>query len=253
MGQKLVVEPLADRDRRPLPVQVHTWLLELIRGGDYPPGSRLPSEGELAKKLGVSRVTVREGIRLLQRDMLIESRQGRGHFVLGPPGLVRKPITELESVTELMRGLGYPSEIEVLSVKTVPIGDDAEHLDLAPDAPVVRLERLRTSLGVPMIYSIDVFSVGLVENFEEGWTVSLLDLLERADQRITFSHATIRAVTLKPSVARRTRLDASQPWVLLQQVNYTSNNRKVLFSLDYHRGDKFEFETLRRRSEASGE
>ncbi len=247
-----MTDRLVDRDRRPLPVQVHSWLRELISGGEYPPGSRLPTEGQLAAMLGVSRVTVREGIRMLQRDLLIESRQGRGHYVLGPPRLVRKPVTELESVTELMQGLGYPSETEVFSVKTVPVGEYAEHLDLVGDAAVVRLERLRTSEGVPMIYSLDIFPVGLIQQAEPDWAGSLLDMFEHEEQRIAFSHATIRAVTLEPSIARRIHLSPSLPWVLMQQVNYTSSNRKVLFSLDYHRGDKFEFETLRRRREAAG-
>jgi len=232
-----------------LPVQVHSWLSERIARGDYPPGGRLPSEAELAALLGVSRVTVREGIRMLQRDLLVESLHGRGHYVLGPPRLVKKPITELESVTELMEGLGYPIETEVLSVATLPAGAYAEHLDLDTEASVVRLERLRTSEGVPMIYSLDVFPAELVVDPEPDWAGSLLGILEHGEVRIAFSHATIRAVRLDPAVARRIRLPPSLPWVLMQQINYTPGNRKVLFSLDYHRGEKFEFETLRRRRE----
>src|SRR5579884_1193816 len=45
--------------------------------GDLPVGSLLPSEHELVRQLGVSRATVREGLRLLEADGLIATRPGR--------------------------------------------------------------------------------------------------------------------------------------------------------------------------------
>jgi DNA-binding FadR family transcriptional regulator len=58
-------------------------LMQSIRLGVVAPGERLPSERELATRLGVSRVTVREAIRSLQENHYVESRRGRygGTFV----------------------------------------------------------------------------------------------------------------------------------------------------------------------------
>ena len=70
------------RDRRPLPLVLYEALRERIRAGEFDPGARLPSEAALAADYGVSRVTVREALRLLQRDGLAAARHGRGHFVL---------------------------------------------------------------------------------------------------------------------------------------------------------------------------
>jgi DNA-binding FadR family transcriptional regulator len=58
-------------------------LMQAIRLGVVAPGERLPSERELATRLGVSRVTVREAIRSLQENDYVESRRGRygGTFV----------------------------------------------------------------------------------------------------------------------------------------------------------------------------
>jgi DNA-binding FadR family transcriptional regulator len=58
-------------------------LMQSIRLGVVAPGERLPSERELATRLGVSRVTVREAIRSLQENHFVESRRGRygGTFV----------------------------------------------------------------------------------------------------------------------------------------------------------------------------
>jgi DNA-binding FadR family transcriptional regulator len=58
-------------------------LMQAIRLGVVAPGERLPSERDLATRLGVSRVTVREAIRSLQENNYVESRRGRygGTFV----------------------------------------------------------------------------------------------------------------------------------------------------------------------------
>lgn len=58
-------------------------LLTAINLGITPPGTRLPPERELAHRLSVSRMTLREAIRALQRSGYVESRRGRygGTFV----------------------------------------------------------------------------------------------------------------------------------------------------------------------------
>jgi DNA-binding FadR family transcriptional regulator len=58
-------------------------ILQVIRLGLVPQGGRLPAERELAERLGVSRVTLRDVLKVLQDEGLLESRRGRygGSFV----------------------------------------------------------------------------------------------------------------------------------------------------------------------------
>src|SRR5205823_9148452 len=71
------------RDQRvaPLYYQVQHTITQRISRGEYPPGSQLPSETELSRELGVSRVTVREALRVLAQEKLLVKTQGRGTFV----------------------------------------------------------------------------------------------------------------------------------------------------------------------------
>lgn len=59
-------------------------LLGAIRIGQFKPGERLPSERQLAEDFGVSRASVREGLRILELMETIEVRRGRGAVVLAP-------------------------------------------------------------------------------------------------------------------------------------------------------------------------
>ncbi|MGD9675922.1 MAG: FadR/GntR family transcriptional regulator [Candidatus Bipolaricaulia bacterium] len=60
-------------------------IVEAIHRGDYPVGSRLPSEFELAEQMGVSRPSIREALSALQATAIIESRPGSGNYVLRAP------------------------------------------------------------------------------------------------------------------------------------------------------------------------
>lgn len=70
-------------------------LREMIQRGELRPGDRLPPERDLAKLLGVSRPTLRAGIRSLAAVGVLQSRQGAGTFVVdaeGSPALDSSPL-----------------------------------------------------------------------------------------------------------------------------------------------------------------
>ncbi|MGJ0204663.1 FCD domain-containing protein [Leucobacter sp. gxy201] len=67
--------------RAPLAEQAADLLLERIRGGEWPLGSKIPGENSLGPQLGVGRSTVREAIRRLAGQGVLTTRQGAGVFV----------------------------------------------------------------------------------------------------------------------------------------------------------------------------
>lgn len=73
---------IVDKTKELRYVAVYNKLFKLINDGDFPDNSRLPSEPELAKKLGVSRTTLRQALSLLQDDGLIKNIRGKGNYIL---------------------------------------------------------------------------------------------------------------------------------------------------------------------------
>jgi GntR family transcriptional regulator, transcriptional repressor for pyruvate dehydrogenase complex len=61
--------------------RVTAVLTEQIKGGEFPSGSRLPTEQVMAERFGVSRTVVRESVSRLKSDGLVEVRQGSGIVV----------------------------------------------------------------------------------------------------------------------------------------------------------------------------
>ncbi|NJP66817.1 FadR/GntR family transcriptional regulator [Streptomyces spiramenti] len=74
--------PLSSPRRSALADQVIVELRRQITSGEWPVGSRIPTEPELVEQLGVARNTVREAIRALAHNGLLDIRQGSGTYVL---------------------------------------------------------------------------------------------------------------------------------------------------------------------------
>ena len=89
--------------------QIVDQILVLIRGGQLKPGDRLPAERELVETFGVSRVTVRDALRVLEVMGLVEIRVGSagGAFVTTPSADVIG-----KSVSNMLQMRGFePSQI----------------------------------------------------------------------------------------------------------------------------------------------
>ncbi|ALN74285.1 FadR/GntR family transcriptional regulator [Aureimonas sp. AU20] len=97
-------EAIKGLDGRRLYQQVADQIRALIRAGQFPPGSRLPAERELAVQLGVSRPSLREALIALEIDGSVEIRMGSGVYVCAPGEEADAPTRPLgESPSELMR------------------------------------------------------------------------------------------------------------------------------------------------------
>ena len=85
--------------RAPVFASTAARIRELILAEDLHAGDRLPAERELARRLGVSRTSLREALAALQIEGLIEVQHGNGIYLLRSPTVMIPPIT-----AELARG-----------------------------------------------------------------------------------------------------------------------------------------------------
>ena len=239
-------------DRRPLAVQLRDRIWEAVQEGDYKTGERLPSEQEFAARFGVSRATVREALKILEEERVVICRHGVGRFLApDPSSVLSEEITHLKSVTEMAQALGITASTRVLSMCEEPAEDPVRtHLALEPGSTIVILERVRLTHGKPVIYSLDVFPRRLVigELRREDFTGSLISIMEGEwGAKLAYAKSTLSAVMLDPELSRRIAVPEGIPWILMEQVNYDPQDRPILYSKDYHRGDKIQFRVLRRR------
>src|SRR5512142_74834 len=65
--------------------QASEQIRELIANNSWAKGEKLPNEQELSKQLNVSRSSVREALRILEAEGLVEAKRGLGTYVVDTP------------------------------------------------------------------------------------------------------------------------------------------------------------------------
>lgn len=122
-------------------------LRDAVDAGVHPPGSRLPSESELARTYGVARGTVRQAFATLAAEGLISTRKGARRMVLGRQRL--QGFNELRSFSEWAEALGEtPGGRVVALVRREATATEAETLDTDR---VYHLTRVRLLSGRPVM------------------------------------------------------------------------------------------------------
>jgi DNA-binding FadR family transcriptional regulator len=128
-------------------VDVAEAIASAIASGQLAPGSRLPSDRELAATLGVSRPTAREGLLALQYAGLIEVRQGSGAYVNqrpnGPGALALSGADEPEKLIEARVAV----EPAIAQLCAATVNDEMTRL---LDDMIERAEREARPEGSPM-------------------------------------------------------------------------------------------------------
>lgn len=161
----LAVTPVAQDSPIPAYVQVEQDLRRLIRSNDH---ARIPSEIELGRLYGVSRVTVRQSLQRLAAAGLIKREHGRGTSV------VRRPEMALDlglfrSVTDQLREAGLQGRVEILDqARLTPPAGIAADLRLGPREKAVLLRRLVLANDVPISVNTSWFPAKLVPGMEKA-------------------------------------------------------------------------------------
>ncbi|MFD5747360.1 GntR family transcriptional regulator [Streptomyces sp. NPDC127033] len=128
---------------------IYDDLVLQIRSGTLAPAARLPSETDLARQYGVSRMTVRQALDLLDSDRFVVRRQGSGTFVSGHGERGRR-LNRLRSFAEEIEGTGGEPSTRLIHCATTPTpADVAEALGGGHDEPAHRLTRVRLVDGSP--------------------------------------------------------------------------------------------------------
>lgn len=117
--------------------QVYGQLQRLIQRGEYPINSRLPPEQELSQRFGVSRPVIRQALRRLSLEGVVESRKGSGTIVRIGQSTLQNGFPSLSSVADVQQFYEFRIDIEsraaaLAAVRHTP--DQLREIEAAVDA-----------------------------------------------------------------------------------------------------------------------
>lgn len=222
--------------------RIRDELLELIRSGAYRPYERLPSEMELMRRFGVSRVTVRQALQALRKDGVVQSLQGKGSFVCMPK--VVHETAALLGFHETMEGRGYATGSTVLSVcERAACLDVAQALKVKRKAPVLEVRRLRCVNDEPVSLDVSHFPVDVgAKLVREDLTGDIFPLLERrCGLPLGRADVSIEAVACDAANAPVLQLEPGEPVLHVRRLTWSVSGRPVDYEHLYCRGDAWQY------------
>jgi GntR family transcriptional regulator len=229
--------------------QVAKHLRSRIMQGEFSPGARLPSETEIALDYGVSRVTVRTAIKLLESQGLVDVRHGSGTFVSDFGTEIKAGIQELRSITETIREMGFEPSMERHKGESRAASEhESARLDLMPGEQVLDLQRAVFADGEVVAYSYDVIPIKTLD----------AQMLERMGQGSVFKVFETIGITPARAIAELHAVSSQEiAWgpqkpeqglfLLLDQVHFDKDGKPFMYSKSYFVEGRFQFVILRTR------
>ena len=225
----------------PLYRQIAENLEREIADGTYAPGSRIPTEFELAADLGVSRVTVRKALSELSGKGLITRRSGKGSFV-SEKKLQRGISGSVIGFSDMCRMAGLTPGARTLKVALEePSEQEAKLLDLAPGEKMLVTERLRLADGRPVILETDRYPESFSFLFGEDLNDKSLYKLLKEKYGIAPHHSskTIDLVFADAAEAKELGVAKGYPLLRIQGAVHDEAETVTILSTQLCLGDRF--------------
>lgn len=214
-----------------------------------PAGSRLISEPELAKQLGVSRATLREAMRTFETQGLIRRRQGAGTFVVGRVPVMDAGLEVLESLETMAERMNLAITVSDLNLEQIDAMEEhVAELGVEAGKCLTRIRRVMRADTRPVAYLIDTLPEDVLKlrDLPAGFNGSVLDFMLARGDDLRISRAAISATNATADVAKA--LEIQRGDVLLKFVSqlYTTDGKIVDHTVSYFIPGYFNFHVVRR-------
>jgi GntR family transcriptional regulator len=212
---------------RPLYRQVRELLVRRIAEGVWQAGQPLPSEGEIAAELGVSQGTARKALDEMAAQNLVVRRQGRGTYVARHDDA--RILFQFFRMVPDVGGKEFPDSRLIEVAADVADEEAATALGLAPGAPVVRLERVRSLAGEVCIAERIVVPAALFAGLAEHELPNNLYELYASEFGIVIGRASekLRAVAASGREARLLGIAAGAPLLRIDRTAFSIDGKLV--------------------------
>jgi GntR family transcriptional regulator len=212
-----------------------------IRGGTLAPGTRLANQRALARRYGVTLMTLRQALGVLERDRLITRRHGLGTFVAVPS--IDYDILQLRRFAGDLSAKGEHVTTRVLGTRFARADRRAATaLGLDPGPRLLVVERLRVVGGRPVSLQRSFFPPGIGEEVARA-DLALTPLHEVLEFKlgvvIDRASETVSAVRLGHREARKLGCRAGAPAFESERVSCDRAGRAIVFDRVFIPGDRF--------------
>jgi GntR family transcriptional regulator, N-acetylglucosamine utilization regulator len=236
----------------PVPIfqQIHDWMQEQIRSGEWPEHYKLDSETDLAAELAVNRGTVRKALAQLISEGALVTIHGRGTFVSYLKTL--PPNERLVTFHEELLSKGTQFEMKVLGQVVQDASDlMGSVLSIKGSEQEFLLSRVLLVQGEPVGFLRNHVRYELCQGIEQidFTTDRMFQILEgRFNLHLSWFQRSLEAKLADGEIAEALGIRVGDPLMYLEQVVYLKDDSPVECLQMWFRGDCFRLSALVRRT-----
>ena len=225
----------------PMYIKIHNQIKRDVENHVYKVGDRISAERQLAVKFGVSRMTLRQAIKTLEEEGILERRLGSGTYVASQK--VQEKMSGIMSFTEITQANGQIPSSKLISYQIgKPSLSEKERLNLNPDSEVLRMERIRFADETPICYEVVTIPYHLVENLsKDDISTHLYETLNKNGYRIGRVTEHISAAVANENDARLLNAKKGEALITRRQVTELSNGQPFEYTRARYVAERFEF------------
>ena len=232
---------------------------QYINNMDVEKSNKLPREEKLAEIIGVSRITLRTALNDLAAEGLIFRRHGKGTFVNVDSLNIKVTFNPVQEFTEMIRNSGYEPSVNLLGIKLVPASKHITNmLQVDEDEKMVMCEKIFLADGNFCAFCVDFFPLSAI-----GGEEAFKDFLRYENSVFTYIYDKSGRKTLWDKVKINTIIGEDIPglskylkdkkliyksFLLLEGVNYDSNDNPLLYAKEYIDTNIIQFNMIRQRN-----
>ncbi|WP_229244372.1 GntR family transcriptional regulator [Emticicia sp. CRIBPO] len=225
----------------PLHVQVENILRHLISESEYQNGKLFPNEVDIAKRLGISRNTVRQAINKLVYEQLLIRKKGVGTKVA--KNNITTKLNKWSSFTLEMHEKGVAFKNYTIKAEWVLSDPEVSELfGISLHSKVLKLERLRGLDVGPIVHFVSYFHPRVGLTGEEDFSKPLYEMLERDYHTVVaISKEEICATIADEGLAGILHTKVGDPILLRKRKVCDPGDRLIEYNLGYYRADRFTY------------
>ncbi len=226
----------------PMYIKIHNQIKHDIENHVYKVGDRIPAERQLSVRFGVSRMTLRQAIKTLEEEGILERRLGSGTYVASQK--VQEKMSGIMSFTEITKANGQVPSSKLISYQVGnPSLSEKERLALKQYENVLRMERIRYADDVPICYEVVTVPYYLVKDFsKEDISSHLYETLEkRSGFKMGKATEYISATIANEQDARLLKAKKGEPLITRRQVTELSSGQPFEYTRARYVAERFEF------------
>ncbi|MBZ5702586.1 MAG: GntR family transcriptional regulator [Acidobacteriia bacterium] len=221
--------------------QIVDYVRDLVQKGRVKPGQPFWSEGVIAQKLGVSKMTVRQAFQNLRAEGLLLIEKGKRPVV--GTGRILKNFQELRGFTEEMRRSDLVPSTRLLEIELLaPDPEIAEILGLDKGKKAYRIKRLRFANKERIAIETTFLPAHFFPNLEKEdmENQSLYSILENTYKiKLGWSEETLEAVPARAEEARLLRVKQGSPLFSMRRTVHSVDGTPVEYGHSLFRGDRY--------------